>query len=48
MANFVPRHMRHLDWVVREHLGEVGRSPDLIKSLWARSKLPFRDAKLAT
>jgi hypothetical protein len=48
MANSVPRHVRHLDRVAREHLGEVGRVPDLIKSLWDGSKLPFRDAKLAT
>ena len=48
MANFVPRHVKHLDRVVRGHLGDVARSPSLIKSLWAGSKLPFLDKKLAT
>jgi hypothetical protein len=48
MANFVPRHVRHLDQVVRGHLDEVGRSPRLIRSLWAGFKLPFLDKNLAT
>jgi hypothetical protein len=48
MANFVPRHVKHLDQVVRGHLGEVGRAPGLIKSLWGGSKLPFLDKNLAT
>jgi hypothetical protein len=41
MANFVPRHVKHLDRVVTEHLGGVRSSPALIKSLWAGSKLLF-------
>jgi transposase len=41
MANFVPRHVKHLDRVVRGHLAELGRRPALIRSLWAGSKLPF-------
>ena len=48
MANFVPRHVEHLDRVVRGHMGEVGRSPGLIKSLWAGSRLPFLDKNQAT
>ena len=48
MANFVPRHVKHLDQVVRGHLCEVGRSPGLIRSLWAGSRLPFLDKNLAT
>jgi transposase len=41
MANFVPRHVQHLDRVVTGHLGEVRSEPAIIKSLWAGSKLPF-------
>jgi transposase len=41
MANFVPRHVRHLDQVVQAHLHEVGQSPGLLKQLWKGSKLPF-------
>jgi hypothetical protein len=41
MANFVPRHVEHLDRVVAGHLDEVRSEPALIKSLWAGSKLPF-------
>jgi putative transposase len=48
MANFVPRHVEHLDQVVRGHLGEVGTCPGLIRSLWAGSRLPFLDKNLAT
>ena len=48
MANFVPRHVRHLDRVVRKHLGELAGDPGLIRSLWAGSKLPFPDKNLAT
>ena len=48
MANFVPRHVRHLDRVVREHLGGVRGDSGLIKSLWAGSKLPFPDKNRAT
>jgi hypothetical protein len=48
MANFVRRHVKHLDQVVRGHLEEVGRAPGLIKSLWGGSKLPFLGNNLAT
>jgi hypothetical protein len=48
MANFVPRHVRHLDRVVRGHLTGVGEQPELIRSLWEGSKLPFPDRNLAT
>ena len=41
LANFVPRHVTHLDRVVTGHLGEVRSRPALIESLWAGSKLPF-------
>jgi transposase len=43
MANFVPRHVRHLDEVVRGHLSGLRAQPGLIRSLWKRSKLPFLD-----
>jgi len=43
MANFVPRHVRHLDEVVRTYLSELGGRPALIRSLWKGAKLPFLD-----
>jgi len=48
MANFVPRHVRHLDQVVRAHLIGLGKDPELIRSLWAGSKLPYLDKNPAT
>lgn len=48
MANFVPRHVRHLDRVVGAHLSELGERPALIRSLWNGSKLPFLDKNLTT
>jgi transposase len=48
MANFVPRHVRHLERVVRGHLTELGGQPELIRSLWAGSKLPFLDKNSTT
>ena len=48
MANFVPRHVEHLDQVVRENLTKLSRKPSLIRSLWMGSRLPFPQAKLAT
>ena len=48
MANFVPRHVRHLDRVVRRHLAELRADPALIRSLWAGSKLPFLDKNSPT
>ena len=43
LANFVPRHVRHLDRVVVGHLTELRGDPALIRSLWAGSRLPFLD-----
>jgi hypothetical protein len=43
MANFVPRHVRHLDRVVGGHLADLGGRPALIRALWAGSRLPFPD-----
>lgn len=48
MANFVPRHVKHLDRVIRGHLTELGKKPALIRSLWAGSKLPFLDKNPTT
>jgi transposase len=48
MANFVPRHVRHLDRVVRGHLAELTGKPGLIRALWGGSKLPYPDENLAT
>lgn len=48
MANFVPRHVHHLDRVVRGHLTELGRRPGLIRALWDGSKLPFPEMNLPT
>ena len=47
LANFVPRHVHHLDRVVQQHMASISRAPTLIKSLWARSRLPFLDKKFA-
>lgn len=41
MANFVPRHVRHLDWVVTGHLAGVRDEPTLLKAFWAGSRFPF-------
>jgi transposase len=48
MANFVPRHVKHLNKVVRANLDGLGGQPALIRSLWAGSKLPFPDKNPAT
>ena len=48
MANFVPRHVRHLDRVVCGHLSDLGGRPVLIRSLWEGSELPFIEKNLAT
>jgi len=48
MANFVPRHVGHLDRVVNAHLTDLSEHPDLIRSLWKGSKLPFLDKNIAT
>jgi transposase len=47
LCNFVPRHVRHLDRVVKSHLTELARTPSLIRALWAGSRLPFLDTKMA-
>jgi hypothetical protein len=47
MANFVPRHVRHLDAVVRDHLCGMGKNAALIKALRSGSRLRFLDKKLA-
>ena len=39
LANFVPRHVRHLDQVLQEHLRAVQRTPNLLKQLWRGSGL---------
>lgn len=41
MANFVPRHVRHLDQVMTGQLGAIKSQPGLIRALWNGSKLPF-------
>ena len=48
MANIVPRHVNHLDQVVRGHLGAVGTAPGQIESLWGGSALPFLDNNMTT
>ena len=48
LSNFVPRHVRHLDRVVVDHLAELRGDPALIRSLWAGLKLPFLDKNLPT
>jgi putative transposase len=47
MANFVPADVMDLERVVLANLGSIRDDPSLIKSLWAGSKLPFLDRKLA-
>jgi transposase len=47
MANFVPRHVDHLDRVVQQHLAELAAAPAKIKALWNGSQLPFLDRNLA-
>ena len=41
LANFVPADVNVLDnWVI-EHLVELKHTPELLRSLWAGSDLPF-------
>ena len=47
LPNFVPRHVRHLDRVVRSHLHAVSQTPGLLKALWHGSKLPFMQSVFA-
>ncbi|WP_169978989.1 transposase [Tautonia rosea] len=48
MANFVLRHVWHLDRVVRGQLSKLVEEPGMIRSLGSGSKLPFLDKNLAT
>ena len=41
LSNFVPRHVKHLNQVVQEHLAELAGTPSMIKALWSGSRLPF-------
>lgn len=41
LANFVPRHVQHLDQVVNGHFQEARSRPKLLKRLWMRSRLPY-------
>jgi len=41
LANFVPKHLCHLDQTVQAHLSDVRHRPGLLKSLWLGSELPF-------
>jgi putative transposase len=45
-ANFVPRHVRHLDRVVAGESAAIRERPDLLRALWAGSKLPMPDSAL--
>lgn len=46
LANFVPRHVRHLEDKVRGHLRAVGKTPGLLKALWRGCELPFPTKQL--
>jgi transposase len=48
LSNFVPRHVRHLDRVVVDHLTGLRGDTALIRSLWAGSKLPFLEKNPST
>jgi len=41
LANFVPRHIYHLDYIVHTHLLAAQRTAGLLKALWTGSKLPL-------
>ena len=41
LANFVPRHVRHLDQVLRAHLQSLAPACALLKQIWQGSQLPF-------
>lgn len=41
MANFVPRHVRHLEQILQGHLLAVAKAPNLLRQLWKGSTLPF-------
>jgi putative transposase len=41
LANFVPKHLGHLDQTVQAQLREIKQRPSLLKSLWLGSELPF-------
>lgn len=42
-VRFNSNYLPHLDRVVRSHLGELGKRPDPIRSLWRGGELPFID-----
>lgn len=44
LANFVPRHVQHMDEVVRSHLHTLAQTSTILKQLWKGSKLPFPKA----
>ena len=48
LADFVPRHVKHLDRTVADHLTELRGDPALIRSLWSGSNLPFVDRNSPT
>lgn len=43
LANFAPEGTEHLDDEIVESLIELKFAPDLLRSLWERSELPFPD-----
>jgi hypothetical protein len=48
MAHFVPRHVRHLDRLVRRQLAELRGRPEMIRALWAGSGLSYFEKGVAT
>ena len=47
LANFVPKHVQHLDEVVRSQLHALAQAPALLKQLWKGSKLPLPSVSFA-
>ena len=41
LANFVPRHVRHLDQVLRAHLQSLAPASGRLRKIWQGSRLPF-------
>jgi transposase len=46
LANLVPRHVRDLDHIVADELAAIRARPDLLRALWAGSKLPMLETTL--
>jgi len=46
LANLVPRHVRDLDHIVADELAAIRGRPDLLRALWAGSKLPMPESAL--